>query len=56
MEENNARYRIIHVEDDGTLAEKRMNRLAAEGYRFVEMRTSGAGACLHITILMEKAE
>ena len=55
MEEKD-RYKIILDEEDGSFAERRMNELAKEGYRFVDMKTSGTNTCLHITIIMEKAD
>jgi len=54
MEEKKERYKVILDERDGSYAEKKMNELAEQGYRLVEMRA--AGTCLHIVIIMEKVD
>lgn len=56
MEEKKERYKLILEEGDVSFAEKKMNQLAEQGYRFVEMKTTGTGPCFLIAILMEKED
>lgn len=56
MEEKKERYKVILDEGGVSFAEKRMNQLAEQGYRFVEMKTTGTGSCFLIVIIMEKVD
>ena len=55
-EKKKKRYKIISELASGIFAERKMNELAEEGYRFVGMSTAGTQATHYITIIMEKVD